>query len=425
MPCRAWPDNSFGYIHTLRYPTHRRRRGRGVALPYRGPVTTRAATTSQARIAVSALFFINGALIASVLPRLPAIKANLELSNSALGFGIAFGPAGALLASAVAGLLVARFGSGRLAVASSALYGVTLSLVGLASVWPAFAAAVFLYGVCDGLADVSQNAHGLRVQREYGRSLINGFHAWWSIGGVAGGATSALAAALDVPLAAHLGVVGGILALAALVAGRRTLPGPDPGRNDASTGAPTLRLPILALGGVAGLTLLAAVVEDIPGSWGAVYLREEVGTSAGLAALAFAAFTAGMTGGRLVADRAVDRWGHMAVVRTGAALAALGLSVALLVGTPIAGLIGFALVGVGASPGFPALFHAAGHRPGVRPADGVALISWAARAGFLVAPAVVGLVADATSLTWAVGLGVVAALAVFAGASALRPAGGH
>jgi fucose permease len=173
------------------------------------------------------------------------------------------------------------------------------------------------------------------------------------------------------------------------------------------------------------LTLLAAVVEDVPGSWGAVYLREEVGTSAGIAALAFAAFTAGMTGGRLVADRAVDRWGHMAVVRTGAALAALGLSVALLVGTPVAGLIGFALVGVGASPGFPALFHAAGHRPGVRPADGVALISWAARAGFLIAPPVVGLVADATSLTWAVGLGAIAALAVLAGASALRPASDH
>jgi MFS family permease len=250
--------------------------------------------------------------------------------------------------------------------------------------------------------------------------LINGFHAWWSIGGVAGGATSAAAAALHVPLPVHLGVVGGILAAAALVVGRWTLPGPDPGRNDVSAGMTGRRLPILALAGVAALTLMAAVVEDVPGTWGAVYLREEVGTSAGLAALAFAAFTAGMTGGRLVADRAVDRWGHVAVVRTGALIAAVGLSAALLVGNPAAGLIGFGLVGVGASPGFPALFHAAGHRPGVRPADGVALVSWAARAGFLVAPPAVGLFADATSLTWAVGLGVGAALAVLAGAAALR-----
>lgn len=370
---------------------------------------------------MSALFFINGALIASVLPRLPAIKANLELSNAALGFGIAFGPAGALLASTVAGILVVRFGSGRLAFAASAVYGIALSLVGLAPVWAAFAGAMFLYGVCDGFADVAQNAHGLRVQRAYGRSVINGFHAWWSIGGVAGGATSAAAAALAIPLAVHLGVIGVILASAALVAGRWTLPGADPGRNDVSTTAAGRRLPILAVGGVAGLTLLAAVVEDVPGSWGAVYLRDEVGTSAGLAALAFAVFTAGMTGGRLIADRAVDQWGHVNVVRTGGLIAALGLSAALLIGSPVAGLIGFGLVGIGASPAFPALFHAAGHRPGVRPADGVALVSLAARAGFLIAPPAVGLVADATSLTWAVALGAGAALAVLGGASAVRP----
>lgn len=392
-----------------------------------------------ARLAVSALFCINGALIASFLPRLPAVKAELDLTNAALGAGIAFGPAGALLASTVAGLLVARFGSGRLAVAASMAYGLGLPLIGLAPAWAAFAAAVFLLGLCDGVADVAQNAHGLRVQNAYGRSLINGFHAWWSIGGVIGGVSSAAAAGLQIPLTIHLGIAGGILAVAALVAGRWTLPGPDPDASHAepapttpgrpvdvpevaTTGRPRrLRPALLALGGVAGLTLFAAVVEDIPGSWGAVYLREELGAAPGLAGLAFAAFTAGMTLGRLVADRAVDRWGHLAVVRTGAGVAAAGLSGALLIGSPWAGLLGFFLVGVGAAPGFPALFHAAGHRPGVRTADGVALVSWAARAGFLLAPPVVGVVADATSLTWAVGLGVVAALGVMAGASTLRP----
>jgi MFS family permease len=407
---------------------------------YRGtvidPVTERA---RSARIAVSALFCINGALIASFLPRLPAVKAELGLSNAALGAGIAFGPAGALLASSVAGLLVARFGSGRLAVAASAVYGLALPLVGLAPVWAAFAAAVFLFGVCDGVADVAQNAHGLRVQKAYGRSVINGFHAWWSIGGVVGGVSSAAAAGWDVRLPLHLGIAGGILAIAALVAGRWTLPGPDPGAQHADAVQPVtthladspqpvttrgrrrVRPALLTLVGVAGLTLLAAVVEDIPGSWGAVYLRESVGTTAGLAGLAFASFTAGMTAGRLVADRAVDRWGHVAVVRTGGVVAAAGLGVGLLIGTPWAGLAGFLLVGVGAAPGFPALFHAAGHRRGVRPADGVALVSWAARAGFLLAPPVVGLVADATSLTWAVSLGILAAVGVAAGAGTLRP----
>lgn len=440
--------------------------------PYRGAVMSPYVQPPRAaRVAVSILFCTNGALLASFLPRLPAVKAELGLSNAALGAGIAFGPVGALLASTIASWLVARVGSGRLAVAASVAYGLTLPVIGLAPVWIAFAGAVFLLGFCDGAADVAQNSHGLRVQRKYGRSLINGFHAWWSIGGVIGGLSAAAAAALEVPLTLHLAVAGGILAAAAIVAGRWTLRGPDPeadehlpasdvvtsgeivtpggrgpdGRSaDAqltavdspltAAGAPASdpvalaarhrRSPLLTLAGIAGVTLLAAVVEDVPGSWGAVYLREALSASAGLAGLAFAAFTAGMTAGRLVADRAVDRWGHVAVVRTGGAVAALGLSGGLVIGTPWAGLAAFLLVGLGASPTFPALFHAAGHRPGVRPADGVALVSWGARAGFLIAPPLVGLVADAISLTWAVGIGVLAALAVVAGASTLRPRDG-
>jgi MFS family permease len=168
-----------------------------------------------------------------------------------------------------------------------------------------------------------------------------------------------------------------------------------------------------------------AVIEDVPGTWGAIYLRDEVGAQAGTAGLAFASFTAGMTAGRLVADRGVDRWGHVAVVRAGAAVAAMGLAGALVIGTPWSGLAGFVLVGFGAAPGIPAMFHAAGHWPGVRPADGVALVSWAARIGFLIAPPVIGLAADATSLSLAVGLGVLAAIGVMASASTMRATGGQ
>lgn len=388
---------------------------------------------------MSLLFWTNGATIASFLPRLPTVKAELGLSNTALGAGIAFYPAGALLASAVAGWLVARFGSGRLAVAASMAYGLSLPLLGLAPTWLAFAAVALVYGLFDGVADVAQNAHGLRVQHAYGRSVINGFHAWWSIGGVVGGVAAAGAAALAVPLSVHLAIAGGVLAVVALVAGRWTLPGPDPGVNQSAAppdeqlneagrvdAARMRRHPaLLALGGVAGLTLLMAVIEDVPGTWGAIYLRDEVGAQAGTAGLAFASFTAGMTAGRLVADRGVDRWGHVAVVRAGAAVAAMGLAGALVIGTPWSGLAGFVLVGFGAAPGIPAMFHAAGHWPGVRPADGVALVSWAARIGFLIAPPVIGLVADATSLSLAVGLGVLAAIGVMASASTMRATGGQ
>src|SRR5699024_1798611 len=80
------------------------------------------------------------------------------------------------------------------------------------------ALSLLMAGACDAITDVAQNAHGLRVQREYRRSIINSFHAVWSIGAVLGGSMSALAIALDVPLTVHLGLSGLIFSVVAVIA---------------------------------------------------------------------------------------------------------------------------------------------------------------------------------------------------------------
>lgn len=389
-------------------------------------------TPRQARLAVSALFFVNGALYANVVPRLPGIKADLGLSNTALGTAIAGAPVGALLAGAAAGALVTRFGSGRLAVGCGVLFGVALTGVGLAPVWAVLVAAMVVVGALDSVMDVSMNAHGLRVQRAYRRSIINGFHGIWSIGAVAGGLTGAAAAGLGVPIELHLLGAGIALAGAALVASRFLLAGhEDTERVDRQSDAAEPRamgtrgarravLPALGVLGV--LTLLAAVVEDSPASWGAVYLSGELGADAATAGLAFVAFQAMMTAGRLLGDRLTERFGEVAVARTGALAAALATSVALAVATPLVTIVGFGVAGFGVASLFPAAFHAAGNIPGVRTGDGVAMVSWIARSGFLIAPPLVGLVGDLVSLRVGLLLVPVAALGVVVLAGALRPA---
>src|SRR5699024_11495619 len=99
------------------------------------------------------------------------------------------------------------------------------------------ALTLLMAGACDAITDVAQNAHGLRVQREYRRSTINSFHAVWSIGAVLGGSMSALAIALDVPLTVHLGLSGLIFSVVAVIALRFTLPGRDPDTKEPAPGA--------------------------------------------------------------------------------------------------------------------------------------------------------------------------------------------
>lgn len=152
-------------------------------------------TNCRARLAMSVLFLSNGALFANLLPRYPAVKDGLDLSNAA--FGAAF-PLGALIAGLAAASLIRRFYSSRVAVVGTILNGTGVLLAGVTSNWAKLAAALFLGGAVDAFTDVAQNSHGLRVQRPYGRSILNSFHAVWSVGAALGGLLGRAAAGCPV-----------------------------------------------------------------------------------------------------------------------------------------------------------------------------------------------------------------------------------
>ncbi|WP_454730192.1 MFS transporter [Cellulosimicrobium protaetiae] len=376
----------------------------------------------RARVAVAALFLTNGALFANLVPRYPEIKAGLDLGNATYGLAVAAFPAGAITAGLAAAALVRRFGSARVAVAGTVLTAAGLLLAGLAPALPLLVVALFAAGAMDAFTDVAQNAHGLRVQRRYGRSIINGFHALWSVGAVVGGGMAAAAIALDLPLGVHLAITGALFSVVALVALRSCLPGLDGDVTDgaaaeaeasASPGAPagtglsgaaaalarTSRARTAAV--LAALVLVAVagtLVEDAGSTWAAVYLSGSLGAPATIAAAGFVALVGAQFVGRLVGDRLVDRFGQRAVARTGGALVLLGTGLALAFPSVPGTIAGFAAAGFGVATLVPAAMQQADELPGLRAGTGLTLVSWLMRLGFLLSPPVVGLVADATSL---------------------------
>ncbi|MER6324603.1 MFS transporter [Streptomyces coelicoflavus] len=367
----------------------------------------------RARVAVAVLFFTNGALFANLLPRYPQIKADLGIGNAAYGLAVAAFPAGAITAGLAAGILVRRFGSARVAVGGTLLTGAGILAAGLADSVAVFAGALFLAGAMDAFTDVAQNAHGLRVQRRYGRSIINSFHAIWSIGAVTGGSMAAAAIALGVPRGPHLLFSAVVFAVAACVALRYCLPGPETdtgaageaGETDAGDGAASPeRAPATGLrtGWVlAALVLIATagtLVEDAGMSWATLYLSDSLHATAALAASGYVALVGAQFVGRIVGDRLVDRFGQRTVARSGALIAAVGMGLALAVPTVPGTVLGFAAAGFGVATLVPAAMHEADELPGLKPGSGLTLVSWLMRLGFLLSPPAVGLVADATSL---------------------------
>jgi len=157
------------------------------------------------------------------------------------------------------------------------------------------------------------------------------------------------------------------------------------------------------------------------GDWSAVFMRQVIGTSEAVAALAFSAFSTAMVIGRLSGDWLTRHFGAVALARGGGALAALGLGVTLLSSNPFSALSGFVLVGLGYCTLFPLVFSAAGRIPGVHPGIGLASVATLGYLGFLVGPPVIGLVADATSLRVSFGFIAFLALLIALLAGLLRP----
>ncbi len=276
----------------------------------------------RARIAVGALFFTNGALFANLIPRYPQIKAHLGMTNAEYGLCVAAFPAGALIAGTAAGMLIRRFGSPTVAALGTVLVGIGVVLAGLAPATVVFALALFLAGSMDAITDVAQNAHGLRVQRRYGRSIINSFHAIWSIGAVTGGLMAAGAIGLGIPREAHLTIAAVLLAAVALLARGFCLPGPDAEpvetRSEQPIRTAAIGLPtVLTVGALVLIAIAGTTVEDAGNSWATLYLSDSLGAAAAVAALGYIALVGAQFVGRIFGDRLVDAFGQRTIARAG------------------------------------------------------------------------------------------------------------
>ncbi len=350
----------------------------------------------RARWAVSALFLLNGAGMSSMVPRFPLIKENLGLTNTFFGLAIALGPLGGLIAGLWTSRVIRRLGSARVALVAQAAQVIIFTFVLNAPIPAAFALGIFIMSATDVYADIAMNAHGLRVQKLYGRSINNSFHAFWSVGGVIGGSIGALFAGINLPLPWHAAIMATLLLSVNLIIRRHMLPGPDHDEV-VEESAGNVRIPrnllwhIIALGMVAAF---AASIEDSGSTWSALYLHDYLGATPAIAGLGFVALIGAQTIGRFTGDRLVDHLGDRGAARLGCSVATLGMALALAFPSIPLTLLGFAAAGWGVATVVPAVFYAGYHIPGLPHGAGLAIVNWLLRFAFLIGPPLVGRISD-------------------------------
>lgn len=355
---------------------------------------------TSARLAVATIFFLNGLVLASWVPHIPMVQMKLGLNAALLGFALLGMAGGALIGIPVAGWWVPRVGSRRVVTVATVIFFAALVLPILAPDLPSLIVALVLFGGSNGAMDVSMNAQAVAVEKRWPHPIMSSFHGMWSVGGLSGAGICGLALHFEVAPLTHAITVSSAVMLGAVLALRQLLPR----EADVVDDGPRVARPAGALASLGLMALLALLAEGSMGDWSAVYLRLSLGTSAGLAALGFAAFQLAMAAGRFAGDRLVRHFGNASVVGASASLAAVGLGTALLLATPAIAIAGCACVGLGLSNMIPILFRAAARTPGINPGHGIAAVSTAGYCGFLAGPPLIGLTAEAISLPGALGL---------------------
>jgi MFS family permease len=371
---------------------------------------------SRERRAVSIAFLAFGAVIGSWVPRLPALKDHLHLSDGQVGDALLIYACGAVAGAGLARIVLGR---GARAWVRGGTIAICASLAGpaLAGSLAQLLLSLFVMGVCSGFIDMLENAQAADLERTAGRPLINGFHGYWSLGAFIGAVLAGGAAFAGVsPLPQF--VVAAIVAATGSAWFLRDLPDTRSGApRHAPRGSGRFWLAGFVVA-VAAISFCSILVEGGAADWSSLYIRELSHADAGLAAGGFAGFAVAAMLVRFRADLLTARTNPIVVARLGGLIAALGLVLAIAVPALPGAIVGFALAGVGTAVLVP-LALSAGANLG---ASGTALtlVLAAGYLGSIAGPALIGNVADRFGLRVAMGIPLAAALVIIALAGSLN-----
>ena len=374
----------------------------------------------RARVAIGCSFFIQGFVFATWCARIPELQQALALSEATLGTLLFMLPLGQFLSMLPNGLAIKRFGSRPMALLAGFLYPAVLVGIGVARSLPLLGALLFAAGIVANLSNTAINTQAVRLERRYRRSIMTLFHGMWSLAGLAAVALNLALTALGVTLRGHFLLTWATCWGLLLFSGGALI---SPGRPNApkaegpqSRGGWTWEPALLWLGIAAfGCMVCEGAVYD----WSGVYMAKAIGVAKNYSSTAYLAYMCTMVPCRFVADAVVNRLGTLKVLLGSGLCLVAGLFGVVLSGfLPVGGwpcaVAGFALVGVGTSAVVPLCCSLAGKCRGVVPSVAIAEVSTIGFFGLLIAPPIIGHLADA----W----GLPAAFAAVTAVGALVPA---
>ncbi len=283
---------------------------------------------------------------------------------------------------------------------------------------PLLLVGLLILGAGNGGTDVSMSTQAVAVERMLGRPMMSTLHALFSAGYLLSALVGGLVASAGVGVTTHLAVVGAIAATMVLVTSPWLISDRPTGESHSGFARPSRQILVLGL-----IAFGALFTEGSVTDWASVYVKHVLDGSPAIAGAALGAFGAGMAVSRFTGDRIRSRFGAVALLSVGATLTGASLAVALALADPAVTIAAFLLAGLGLGNSFPVTLAAAGSvRTDAGVAASVASVATIGYTGFLLGPALIGLLSTAFSLRGALCTLVIAMVVVLLLARQTRPA---
>ncbi len=360
-------------------------------------LTLPAYSNRQIRIAVSVFFFSQGLCFSSWASRIPDIKTSLQLTDAALGSLLLAVPAGQLTAMPFSGKLVTHFGSKKVLRICLVLYAICLTNMGLATQPWHLGLALYLFGVCGNMCNISVNTQALAAEKLYGRPIMTSFHGAWSSAGVIGAGIGWLMMGQHVSPYMHFWIIA-FLVFAAIIISQRFLQGGRSSIRPEKKGFFSKPNGVLVQLGIIGFCSMAS--EGAMFEWSGVYFQQVVNAPKSMIVLGYISFMVMMATGRFVGDKLILKYGRKKMLRISGILISTGLFISVLFPYLITAALGFLIVGLGVSSIVPMVYSSAGKIPNIPPGIALASVSSISFLGFLMGPPLIGYIAEISSLRY-------------------------
>ena len=348
------------------------------------------------RIAVSVFFFSVGLCFASWASRIPDIKTRLGLSEAALGAVLFALPVGQLIAMPFSGRLVTHFGSRKILRVAIILYALSLTNIGLAATDLQLALALFAFGICGNMCNISANTQAIRAEKLYGRPIMTSFHGVWSTAGFAGAIIGLIMGVVQLPPYIHFWIVAGIVIMIALVMQEYL----QRGKAAVTEKRKFFSKPdkMLVQLGIIGFCSMAS--EGAMFDWSGVYFKEVVHAPEKWVILGYTSFMIMMAAGRFVGDKLILRFGRKRLLQYSGVLISSGLLLSVALPYLPTATAGFMMVGVGVSSIVPMVYSSTTRVSKIPSGMALAAVSSISFLGFLMGPPLIGFIAELSSLRY-------------------------